>query len=115
MEITNATTADYDFITHARQNIITLLDVIENISVLTEKELDEIRNLLRKSDSELWIFLDENRNIECCSEYGLAFIRPVGKDFAIYGADVADYEFISHSRHDIISLLDEIERLRSKL
>lgn len=118
LEITGATDYDYDFIANTRHDIITLLDEIKNlhnhISILNDNELKAIRNRLEKADSKLWIFLEENREIECCSEYSLNFIKPVGKDFKIYGATVADYEFISHSRQYVISLLDETERLCSK-
>ncbi|MDE5861860.1 MAG: hypothetical protein K2H28_06650 [Ruminococcus sp.] len=119
LEITGATDYDYDFIANARHDIITLLDEIENIHsnqyTLNDNELEKISNRLEKANSELWIFLSENREIECGSERYWDFIKPIGKDFKIYGATVADYEFISHSRQDVITLLDEIEKLRSHL
>lgn len=118
MEIDGAADYDYDFIVHARQDIITLIDEIENLHsnryTLNDDELQRIRSRCEKANKELWIFLDENNNIECSTENDWDFIKPVGKDFKIYGSTVADYEFISHSRQDIISLLDTIEILRSK-
>lgn len=118
LEIDGSNDYDYDFIAHARQDIITLIDEIENLHsnryTLNNDGLQRIRIRYEKANKELWIFLDENNNIECSTENDWDFIKPVGKDFKIYGATVADYEFISHSRQDIISLLDTIEILRSK-
>lgn len=118
LEIDGATDYDYDFIAHTRQDIITLLDEIGNLHnnryTLNKNELETIRNRCENSNSELWIFLNENNDIEYCSDRWFDFIKPVGKDFRIYGATIADYEFISHSRQDVISLLDTIEILRSK-
>lgn len=77
---------------------------------MNDKELQTIRNRCEKATGGKWTAYIEGRDIEC----GSSFIQTSGNDLEIIGATVADYDFISHARQDIITLLDEIERLRSQ-
>lgn len=77
---------------------------------MNDKELQAIRNRCESSTGGKWTAYIEGRDIEC----GSSFIQTSGNDLEIIGATVADYDFIAHARQDIISLLDEIERLRNK-
>ncbi|MDE6779918.1 MAG: hypothetical protein K2J40_00455 [Ruminococcus sp.] len=77
---------------------------------MNDKELEAIRSRCEKATSGPWISYIEGRDIEC----GSSFIQTAGDDLEITGASTADYDFIAHAKQDIITLLDEIERLRSK-
>ncbi|MDE6093095.1 MAG: hypothetical protein K2F73_07560 [Ruminococcus sp.] len=78
---------------------------------MTDEELQEIRNRCEKATGGHWVAYIEGRDIEC----GSSFIMTAGNDLEITGATIADYDFIAHAKQDIITLLDEIERLRSQL
>lgn len=77
---------------------------------MNDKELEAIRSRCEKATGGPWISYIEGRDIEC----GSSFIQTAGDDLEITGATTADYDFIAHAKQDIITLLDEIERLRSK-
>ena len=77
---------------------------------MNDEELQAIRRRCEKATGGKWTAYIEGRDFEC----GSSFIQTAGEDLEITGATVADYDFIAHARQDIISLLDEIERLRSK-
>ena len=77
---------------------------------MNDKELQTIRSRCEKATGGKWTAYIEGRNIEC----GSSFIQTADNDLEIIGATIADYDFIAHARQDIITLLDEIERLRSK-
>lgn len=77
---------------------------------MNAKELQAIRNRCESATGGKWTVYIEGRDVECDS----SFIQTSGNDLEIIGATVADYDFIAHARQDIISLLDEIERLRNK-
>ncbi len=78
---------------------------------MNNEELQEIRNRCERSTGGKWTAYIEGRDIEC----GSSFIKTASDDLEIIGATVADYDFIAHAKQDIITLLDEIERLRSQL
>ncbi len=78
---------------------------------MSDEELQEIRNRCERATGGKWTAYIEGRDIEC----GSSFIQTAGDDLEIIGATVADYDFIAHAKQDIITLLDEIERLRSQL
>ncbi|MDE6539385.1 MAG: hypothetical protein K2K66_04280 [Ruminococcus sp.] len=77
---------------------------------MTDEELQIIRNRCEKATGGKWTAYIEGRDIEC----GSSFIQTAGEDLEITGATTEDYDFIAHARQDIITLLDEIERLRNK-
>ncbi|MDE6666225.1 MAG: hypothetical protein K2K14_08595 [Ruminococcus sp.] len=78
---------------------------------MTDEKLQEIRNRCKNATGGKWVAYIEGRDIEC----GSSFIQTAGNDLEITGATVADYDFIAHAKQDIITLLDEIDRLRSQL
>ncbi|MDE7137648.1 MAG: hypothetical protein K2O29_04220 [Ruminococcus sp.] len=78
---------------------------------MNDKELQIMRSRCEKATGGKWVAYIEGRDIEC----GSSFIQTSGNDLAIIGATVADYDIIAHTKQDIITLLDEIERLRSQL
>lgn len=78
---------------------------------MSDEELQEIRSRFENATGGKWTAYIEGRDIEC----GSSFIQTADYDLEIIGATVADYDFIAHAKQDIITLLDEIERLRSQL
>ncbi len=78
---------------------------------MNDNELKIIRNRCERATGGKWTAYIEGIDIEC----GSSFIQTAGNDLEIIGATVADYDFIAHAKQDIITLLDEIERLRSQL
>lgn len=78
---------------------------------MNDNELKIIRNRCKNATDGKWVAYIEGRDIEC----GSSFIMTAGNDLEITGATVADYDFIAHAKQDIITLLNEIDRLRSQL
>ncbi len=79
--------------------------------MISENELTAIRNRAENASDGPWKAYVEGRDMDC----GSSFIRTQGEDIELIGASVADIDFIANARQDIPMLLDEIERLRSKL
>ena len=77
--------------------------------MLSDNELSAIRERAEKATKGPWKAFVEGRDMEC----GSSFIQTQGEDIELLGATEADYDFIAHARQDIISLLDEIEKLRA--
>ncbi len=77
--------------------------------MLTDKELSAIRQRAEKATKGPWKAYVEGRDMDC----GSSFIQTQGEDIELIGATEADIDFIANARQDIISLLDEIEKLRT--
>ena len=77
--------------------------------MLTDKELSAIRQRAEKATKGPWKAYVEGRDMDC----GSSFIQTQGEDIELIGAAEADIDFIANARQDVISLLDEIEKLRT--
>ena len=77
--------------------------------MLTDKELSAIRQRAEKATKGPWKAFIEGRDMQC----GSSFIQTQGEDIELIGAAEADIDFIANARQDVISLLDEIEKLRT--
>ena len=77
--------------------------------MLTDKELSAIRQRAEKATKGPWKAFIEGRDMQC----GSSFIQTQGEDIELIGATEADIDFIANARQDVISLLDEIEKLRT--
>lgn len=76
--------------------------------MLTEKELNEIRQRCEKAAGAPWKSFIEGRDHLCGSD----FIQTQGEDIELIGASEADKDFIANARQDIPKLLAEIDRLK---
>ncbi len=84
--------------------------------MLTEKELIEIENRLKKAQSGEWKAYIEGRNHESGSNFimtGLGDNR--GNDIELIGATIEDYDFIANAKQDIPKLINEIRELKKIL
>ncbi|MDN3657234.1 hypothetical protein QWZ08_16410 [Ferruginibacter paludis] len=82
---------------------------------MTEDELNEIEHRLNQTTPGPWKAYIEDRD----HESGSSFIMTGpenrrGEDIELYGATIADYDFIANARQDIPRLLKAIRELKSK-
>ncbi len=77
--------------------------------MLSDKEISAIRERADKATKGPWKAFIEGRDMQCGSD----FIQTQGEDIELIGATEADFDFIANARQDIVSLLDEIERLKA--
>lgn len=79
---------------------------------MTDEELTAIRLRCEAATPGPWTSYVEGRDHDSGSD----FIMTDGDDIELAGgATAADQDFIAHARQDIPRLLDEIERLQTKL
>ena len=84
--------------------------------MLTEKELEEIEKRANQTQNGPWKAYIEDRDHESGSNFimtGLAENR--GEDIEMFGATIADYDFIANAKQDIPKLIAEIRELKKKL
>ncbi|KAA9034564.1 hypothetical protein FW778_22265 [Ginsengibacter hankyongi] len=82
---------------------------------MTEDELNEIEHRLNQATQGPWKAYIEDRD----HESGSSFImtgpeNQRGEDIGLYGATIADYDFIANARQDIPRLLKAIRELKAK-
>lgn len=81
---------------------------------MTNKELEEIKNRCLAATAAPWVSYVEGRD----HTSGSNFIKNGDEkyrrdDIELYGATVADQDFIAHARQDIPNLLNEIVKLKA--
>lgn len=80
--------------------------------MITEKELNEIEQRCLNTQPGPWKAYIEGRNHECGTNFimtGEGSKR--GVDIEMYGATLADYDFIANAKQDIPRLIKEIRAL----
>ena len=83
------------------------------MSVLTDKEIAEIKERCDAASSGPWVSYIEGRDHTSGSDFimiGEGESR--GEDIELSGATKADQDFIAHARQDVPTLLAEIKRLK---
>jgi hypothetical protein len=81
--------------------------------MIKESELDAIYKRWGNTQVGPWKAFIEGRDHTCGSNFimtGQGENR--GEDIYLYGATIADYDFIANAKQDIPELLNEIKRLR---
>jgi hypothetical protein len=84
--------------------------------MLTEKELEEIEARTTQTQNGPWKAYIEGRDHQSGSNFimtGLGENR--GEDIEMFGATIADYDFIANAKQDIPKLIAEIRELKKKL
>ena len=76
---------------------------------ISDQELDVIQERVRLAAPGPWCSFVEGRD----HESGSSFIQTPDSDIELFGASVADQDFIAHARDDIPRLLAEIRRFRN--
>lgn len=77
---------------------------------LSDRELTSMEERARNAAAGPWCSLVEGRD----HLGGSSFIQTPVSDIELWGASVADQDFIAHARDDVPRLLAEIRYLRSK-
>jgi hypothetical protein len=81
--------------------------------VLTSAELETIRARCHEATPGPWKSFVEGRDHTSGNSFIMTGTRGArGNDIELFGATVADQDFIARARQDIPRLIDEIERLR---
>jgi len=87
----------------------------KNPEILTQEELQKIKERADKAKAGPWISYIEGRDHMSGSNFIMTGIGEArGEDIELFGATVEDQDFIAHARQDIPKLLKEIEYLNSK-
>lgn len=83
---------------------------------LSREDLNEIRRRCNEATEGLWISYVEGRDQSSGESFILRGAEGARReDLYLTGATVADQDFIAHARQDIPRLIDEIERLQTRL
>jgi hypothetical protein len=77
---------------------------------LTKDELDRIEARARDATPGPWTSFVEGRD----HTSGSSLIRTPVSDIELSGATVADQDFITHARQDVLTLLNEVRHLRRR-
>lgn len=82
--------------------------------MLTDKEIEEIQTRWTNSQKGEWKAYIEGRDHTSGSSFIMTGVgNERGEDIEMFGATLADYEFISHAKQDIPKLIAEIKRLKN--
>ncbi|MAC88983.1 MAG: hypothetical protein ACJA0Y_000606 [Maricaulis maris] len=81
---------------------------------MEENELERIRELANAAAAGPWAASIEGRDHVSGSNIIMTQTtdKGLGRDFDILGATPADMDFIASARQDIVTLLDEVQRLQ---
>jgi hypothetical protein len=84
--------------------------------MLTEKELEEIETRANQTQNGPWKAYIEGRDHESGSNFIMTGVgENRGEDIEMFGAKIADYDFIANAKQDIPKLIAEIRELKKKL
>ena len=81
--------------------------------MISEEELKEIENRCNQAQPGPWKAYIEGRDCESGSSFIMTGQEENrGEDIEMFGASIADYDFIANSRQDIPRLINEIRELK---
>lgn len=81
---------------------------------LTDAELEQIQSRCDAATPGPWISYVEGRDHTSGSSFIMTGHKNArGNDIELFGASIADQDFIAHARQDIQKLLNEIRRLKA--